>query len=73
VPITGIAACCARRERPRRRQADKRRGVKLGGPRLAAARKASIALLSPEIPKPIRGQLDVTHRVLNILVPQPSL
>ena len=53
-----------------RRQA---RGVKLGGPRLAAARKASIALLSPEIPKPIRGQLGVTHRVLNILVPQPSL
>src|SRR5262245_31267290 len=53
--------------------AAKRRGVKLGGPRLAAARKASIALLSPEIPKPIRAQLGVTHRVLNILVPQPSL
>ena len=53
-----------------RRQA---RGVKLGGPRLAAARKAFIALLSPEIPKPIRGQLGVTHRVLDVLVAEPSL
>jgi hypothetical protein len=57
----------------RTKAAAKRRGVKLGSPRLAAARKASIALLSPEIPKPIRGQLGVTHRVLNILVPQPTL
>ena len=54
-------------------QAAKRRGVKLGGPRLAAARKASIALLSPETPKPIRGQLGVTHRVLDVLVAEPSL
>ena len=53
--------------------AAKRRGVKLGGPRLAAARKASIALLSPEIPKPIRGQLGVTHRVLDVLVAEPRL
>src|SRR5215813_11541560 len=29
--------------------------------------------LSPEVHKSIRGQLGVTHRVLNILVPQPSL
>jgi len=53
--------------------AAKRRGVKLRGPRLAAARKASIALLSPEIPKPIRSQLGVAHRVLNVLVPESGL
>ena len=53
--------------------AAKRRGAKLGGPRLAAARKASIALLSPETPKPIRGQLGVTHRGLDVLVAEPSL
>src|SRR5262245_54519490 len=53
--------------------AAKRRGVKLGGPRLAAARKASIALLSPEIPKPIRGQLGVTHRVQDVFVAEPGL
>ena len=53
--------------------AAKRRGVKLGGPRLAAARKASIALLSPEIPKPIRSQLGVPHRVLDVLVAEPGL
>ena len=45
--------------------AAKRRGVKLGGPRLAAARKASIALLSPEIPKPIRSQLG-RHQALDL-------
>jgi hypothetical protein len=53
--------------------AAKRRGVKLGGPRLAAARKASIALLSPEIPKPIRGQLGVPNGVLDVFVPEPGL
>jgi DNA invertase Pin-like site-specific DNA recombinase len=53
--------------------AAKRHGVKLGGPRLAAARKASIALLSPEIPKPIRGQLGVPNGVLDVFVPEPGL
>jgi hypothetical protein len=53
--------------------AAKRRGVKLGGPRLAAARKTSIALLSPEILKSIRRKFGVTHRVLDVFVAEPRL
>src|SRR5262245_30178292 len=52
--------------------AAKRRGVKLGGPRLAAARKTSIAL-SPEIPKPIRSRVGGRHRGRDVLVAEPSL